>query len=278
MSSSQTAVRDRLVALGVGGELAAQAASVAGSVGEALLLLGLGPDGRAAAVAAKDWKEGFCEKNQRYYYFTAAASQWDAPLVFRFQEWCLDAQLYGISVPLSRDLYQRVDALAARHPAAVAQRALATTATLLENVAACDNSVEKFRVVKVGNPKFKAAVWDVAGAPAVLAAAGFKARGASVELDAGAPLGPLRAVAARCRRLAEGRGHGGAAELLRAGGAGGAARPPSAFYGAPGFRHQQQIWHCSACDHPINDGSERLWTGQHDAPRGEFRSARRPRC
>jgi hypothetical protein len=90
MSSSQTAVRDRLVALGVGGELAAQAASVAGSVGEALLLLGLGPDGRAAAVAAKDWKEGFCEKNQRYYYFTAAASQWDAPLVFRFQEWCLE--------------------------------------------------------------------------------------------------------------------------------------------------------------------------------------------
>lgn len=34
-----------------------------------------------------------------------------------------------------------------------------------------------------------------------------------------------------------------------------------------------QIWHCNICDHPINDGSERLWTGKHDAPHGEFRHA-----
>ncbi len=32
-----------------------------------------------------------------------------------------------------------------------------------------------------------------------------------------------------------------------------------------------QIFHCSVCDRPINDGSERLWTGRHDAPPGEYR-------
>lgn len=36
-------------------------------------------------------------------------------------------------------------------------------------------------------------------------------------------------------------------------------------------RYQQEIYECSECSHPINDGSERLWTRSHDAPRGEFR-------
>lgn len=34
---------------------------------------------------------------------------------------------------------------------------------------------------------------------------------------------------------------------------------------------QIQIWHCTLCGHPINDGSERLWTGRFDAPQGEYR-------
>jgi hypothetical protein len=270
---SSEAITARLVALGVGSDLAAAAASVAGSVDEALLLLGRGPDGTPEDPPLKAWKEGFCEENQRYYYFTPAASQWDAPLALRFQEWSLDSTLYGISVRAARDVYQRCDALAARHSAAVARAALSTLATLLDNVAGCDNSVERFRTVRTSNPKFKSAVWDVAGGPELLRIAGFRNQGGAVVWDPGAALGPLRAAAARGRRLADGKGHTGAAEFLPAGrGGGGAARPPSPLYGTPGFEHQERIYHCSCCDHPINDGSAKVWTGRHDAPRGEYRS------
>ena len=40
---------------------------------------------------------------------------------------------------------------------------------------------------------------------------------------------------------------------------------------SPGFRYQTVIHHCSLCDHPINDGSERLFTGSYDSPKGECR-------
>ena len=89
----------------------------------------------------------------------------------------------------------------------------------------------------------------------------------------------IRALAAHCRPA--GWALGGAAPLLpppsplarrplpcRAGSGG---RPPSPHYGKPGFRYQGRIYHCSCCDHPINDGSERLFTGRHDAPHGEYR-------
>jgi hypothetical protein len=36
-------------------------------------------------------------------------------------------------------------------------------------------------------------------------------------------------------------------------------------------RYQQVVHECSLCSHPINDGSERLWTGRHEAPHGEYR-------
>ena len=46
-------------------------------------------------------------------------------------------------------------------------QALATLAKVACNVADCGNSVEKYRAVKVENPKFRAAVWDVPGAAQV---------------------------------------------------------------------------------------------------------------
>lgn len=42
-------------------------------------------------------------------------------------------------------------------------QALAMLATLAGNAAGCGNTVEKFRIVKVENPKFRAAVWDLPG-------------------------------------------------------------------------------------------------------------------
>lgn len=182
----------------------------------------------------------------------------------------------------------------------------------------------------------------------ILFLVGFKRQGGCLSVAADAPLGALRAAAARLRRLADKKGHSGAAEHVPPDG----GRPASPFYGQPGFRYQEQvgwspltwrrwpprwapvlrppaqhsispgtlppavvwacagpnagcllqgqafirgtgrlastappcaccprplpqIWHCSVCDHPINDGSERLWTGRHDAPHGEYRRAGR---
>lgn len=39
----------------------------------------------------------------------------------------------------------------------------------------------------------------------------------------------------------------------------------------PDFAYQRVVFRCSCCNHPINDGSCRLWSGRFDAPRGEFR-------
>lgn len=50
------------------------------------------------------------------------------------------------------------------------------------------------------------------------------------------------------------------------------ARPvPALLQGTPGYRYQETIHYSSSCDCGINDGSERLFTGLHTAPRGEFR-------
>lgn len=245
---------------------------VASNITEALAFLGREPDGRPQPHL-KHWRELFAEREQRLYYVNdeVGYNSWTAPPYFKFREWSLDSQLYGIPLRLARDLYETLDAFLARHPPEVVFGALAVLARLVCNVADCGNSLERFRSVKVDNPKFRAAVWDVPGASQILFMVGFKRQGPSLSIAAGAPLGPLQAAAARLRRLADKKGHSGTAEHVPPDGARGSARPASPFYGQPGFRHQEQIWHCSACDHPINDGSERLWTGRHDAPHGEYR-------
>lgn len=51
-------------------------------------------------------------------------------------------------------------------------------------------------------------------------------------------------------------------------------RPQAMSFLGSTHRYQEQIWHCSVCNHPINDGSERLWTPNPEAPRGEYRCMR----
>ena len=119
-------------------------------------------------------------------------------------------------------------------------------------------------------------MWEVPAAAAVLRLVGFRPQGDVVALPESANLPLIRAAASRLRRLAARKGHSGSAISVPPDGdaaTGGSGRPPSPFYNTPGFRWQQRIYHCSACDHPINDGSERLWGGRHDAPQGEYRFA-----
>lgn len=47
--------------------------------------------------------------------------------------------------------------------------------------------------------------------------------------------------------------------------------PPPSDLPTHRHRYQREIFECSVCSHPINDGSERLFSRRHDAPKGEFR-------
>jgi hypothetical protein len=157
-------------------------------------------------------------------------------------------------------------------------------AKIVNNVVACNNTQPQFRTLKLSNPKLQQHVWSFPAAAEVLYCLGWaRAPPAAAEqaaseaqvvsLPADVPLGPLQAAASRLQRLVEQKGHSGQAEHVAPDGtgAGSSGRPPSKLYGCPGFLYQQQIWHCSVCDHAINDGSERLWTGRADAPHGEYR-------
>lgn len=240
---------------------------------EALAMLGRGPDG-AVALRRGDICEWLSTAEDRYYYSIKGhpGTNWHPPAAFGYSEWALDADLYGISLRAARDVYLALDALLRQHPPGVALPAISTIAKVLGNVADCGNSVERYRTVRLDNEAFRKKVGAVPGATDVLLLAGFKIAGDALVLPEGAALGALRAAAARARRLADRRGHSGEATPDASGSADASAtRPESPYYGAPGFQYQERIYHCCSCDAPINDGSERLWSGRHDAPPGEYR-------
>lgn len=72
---------------------------------------------------------------------------------------------------------------------------------------------------------------------------GWQQQGDTLSLAADAPLGPLQAAASRLRRLADKKGHSGEAVAVRPAGEDG-SRPPSPYYGTPGFQYQEQVSGC----------------------------------
>jgi hypothetical protein len=195
--------------------------------------------------------------------------------------------LYQIPLLSARDVYLGLDALLQQHSPNRSWPAITTLSKILGNIAACGNTEEKYRSIRLNNEKFNKTVCFVHGALDVLLFTGFQLVGEQVLFPENSPLGVLKAAAARAARLVEKKGHSGEARMdKRSSGSGEGAslqqplqeqqqqqqqRPPSPFYGAPGFLHQERIYHCNVCNHPINDGSERLFTGRHDAPVGEYR-------
>jgi hypothetical protein len=76
----------------------------------------------------------------------------------------------------------------------------------------------------------------------ILFLAGWQRQGGLLSLPANAALGPVQAAASRLRRLADKKGHSGAAISVKADGDGdGGGRPASQFYNTPGFRYQEQV-------------------------------------
>lgn len=266
---------ETLVALGVAEETAEAVDQVARNLHEALQFLGRQPDG-SVQPHLKQWKEHWSLEWSRPYYCNSdiGYNSWEAPPCFKFAEWRLDASLFpGLSIRKARDIYLALDQLFARHIGDKATAALRVLSKLVGNVADCGNSVERYCSVKTSNPAFQSAVWDLPGGADLLLLLGWRHQGEVLSLPGDAPLPPIQAAAARLRRLADAKGHSGDAVATQPDGstAGSVARPASQHYGAPGFQYQEQIWHCSQCNHPINDGSERLFTRRHDAPHGEYR-------
>lgn len=273
-------VVDRLIAMGVGPLDARHAAQLTPNLHEALHLVGRNPDGTVAADGdPNEWREYWSLDYYKYYYCCDAigANQWDAPPCFRFREWSIDSTMYDMPITTARGIYEGLDALVRRHPSDSVQRSLETLSKILGNIADYNNAVDKFRSIKLTNQRFKTDIAVHPEAMELLTCVGFRVNptAETVDLPANALIGPIQAAAARTSRLASKRGHSGSAKPGGGDADGGdtasGSRPPSRFYGAPGFRYQERIYHCNVCDHPINDGSERLWTRQHDAPHGEYR-------
>ncbi|GIL90688.1 hypothetical protein Vretifemale_18466 [Volvox reticuliferus] len=153
--------------------------------------------------------------------------------------------------------------------------ALGLLGRLTGNIVSCGNTVEKYRVVKKSNPKIQEALQVAHGGEAVLLAAGFVERpagGDTLVFPAPGPEGepdmrPLIAINSKIHQLVSRKGFTGMARDSDDTG----STTRSRHAGLPGFRYQHEIFECSCCGRPINDGSDRLVTRKHDAPRGEFR-------
>lgn len=271
-----------LINLGIARSEASTVAEVTQLPEEALQLLGRRSDG-TISLSRKEVEEWYSEEHQKFFYAIKGepTTSWTPPACFAFSEWALDASVYHISVRTARDVYMTLDTLITGHPPQIAFPAVETLAKILGNISDCSNENPKYRCIRLSNEKFKKTVCEVPGAIDVLLLSGFQLLDDAVILPENAPLQILRATAARASSLATKKGHSGSAKSdgssppeatsSDSNTQPSAGTPPSPFYGTPGFLYQERIYHCSHCDHPINDGSERLWTGRHDAPLGEYR-------
>ncbi|GFH17886.1 ZZ-type domain-containing protein [Haematococcus lacustris] len=200
-------------------------------------------------------------------------------------EWVLDADLYQVDITLACGAFKAVHLLLEGHwhnPDKLWQ-CMALLARLVGNVSGCQNSQEKFRQVRADNPKVRDQVLALAGAQGVLMAAGFQKAGDVFSYPAAATEQMLKLtglVASKLQQLVDRKGFSGQLpagcakpvdDEVAASGSSSVSARMTRWHNTPGFRYQQDIHCCSLCAHPINDGSERLFTGAHDAPRGEFR-------
>ncbi|KAF5840730.1 hypothetical protein DUNSADRAFT_15826 [Dunaliella salina] len=154
---------------------------------------------------------------------------------------------------------------------------VALLARLVRNVVACSNGVDKYRRIKASNQKVKDEILSLPGASCVIVEAGFlqtrdgsgdflfPSPGATGEQES---LKRASLVAAKLQQLVDKRGFTGmATEVDDTEG----NTKMNKWTGKPGFMYQQDIYECSVCASPINDGSERLFTRKWDAPHGQFR-------
>mmetsp|Transcript_34016 Transcript_34016/g.75413 ORF Transcript_34016/g.75413 Transcript_34016/m.75413 type:complete len:366 (+) Transcript_34016:194-1291(+) len=267
-------LKQKLLDQGVALEQAVACSKLFASAQEALPYIGSVQD-RATAYSTA-WQEYYSIKYQRFYYCNKQTgdNSWDIPPQVLLREWMLDADLYRIDVTLARDttmvLLRMMDG--SWHRAEALWGAVELMSRVVGNVVQCGNSVEKYRHIRCDNAKFRDKVLALPGAMDVLRQAGFTQGREMVSFPPVCPdMGPATVMAAKLQQLHDRRGFTGSAIHHDDSASSGTAASTSRHAGKPGFRFQAEIFECSVCAHAINDGSERLFTKSHDAPKGEFR-------
>uniref|UniRef100_A0A7S3VHH8 WW domain-containing protein n=2 Tax=Dunaliella tertiolecta TaxID=3047 RepID=A0A7S3VHH8_DUNTE len=232
------------------------------------------------------WKEYFSKKYQRYYYHGEHGQNgWDYPQQLQLQDWMLDSEMYGLNIVAAATICRRMQELLYDSWAAPGPlwKGVALLARLMCNVVACSNGIDKYRCIKASNQKVKEDILSLPGASCVIVEAGFvqtgdgsgdflfPSPGAAGEQEA---LKRASLVAAKLQQLVDKRGFTGMATEVDdtdAGLSGHGNTKRNKWTGKPGFMYQQDVYECSVCASPINDGSERLFTRKWDAPHGQFR-------
>ncbi|KAG1669399.1 hypothetical protein FOA52_004050 [Chlamydomonas sp. UWO 241] len=293
--SGKQAFIEKLKAAGAVSDEAEACWQLFGSAEEALPFLNTADDGRRGYKSP--WQEYYSLKYSRFYYCNDAIgfNSWDMPPPMQLAEWMVDTGLYGVDVTAARDVYSTLRTVldASWHRAGALWAGVALLHKLVGNVAGCGNTVAKYRMVKLDNPKLREAAFSLPGAEVLLQRAGFSKFAQSLifpdppkELAGGADEGArrahtaktdehVRAVRTACmyeaklQQLSSRKGFTGSAKEVDDTASGSGAG--SKHSGKPGFKYQKDIIECSLCAHPINDGTDRLRIKAHDTPRGEFR-------
>mmetsp|Transcript_8652 Transcript_8652/g.14914 ORF Transcript_8652/g.14914 Transcript_8652/m.14914 type:complete len:355 (-) Transcript_8652:285-1349(-) len=226
------------------------------------------------------WREFWSQKYERYYYCndTTGYNSWTIPKPVQLREWMMDAELYTVDIQVARALFRSMQQLLDTNWAVPRElwSCVALLAKIVGNISGCGNSNPKFRTVKADNAAIRDKVLALDGAGELLLAAGFTFYGGVYTFAAAAPAMMMHAlvlVAAKLQQLHDKRGFTGGATFVKDDAVPGQQGAPqqTAWHGTPGFRWQTNIYECSSCQQPINDGSERLFSRSHDAPVGQFR-------
>eukprot|EP00200_Dunaliella_tertiolecta_P005785 CAMPEP_0202338190 /NCGR_PEP_ID=MMETSP1126-20121109/562_1 /ASSEMBLY_ACC=CAM_ASM_000457 /TAXON_ID=3047 /ORGANISM="Dunaliella tertiolecta, Strain CCMP1320" /LENGTH=367 /DNA_ID=CAMNT_0048928513 /DNA_START=78 /DNA_END=1182 /DNA_ORIENTATION=- len=222
------------------------------------------------------WKEYFSKKYQRYYYHGEHGQNgWDYPQQLQLQDWMLDSEMYGLNIVAAATICRRMQELLYDSWAAPGPlwKGVALLARLMCNVVACSNGIDKYRCIKASNQKVKEDILSLPGASCVIVEAGFvqtgdgsgdflfPSPGAAGEQEA---LKRASLVAAKLQQLVDKRGFTGMATEVDdtdAGLSGHGNTKRNKWTGKPGFMYQQDVYECSVCASPINDGSERFLHG-----------------
>jgi hypothetical protein len=259
-----------LLARGVGAAAAAEASAL-------LSPSGCSADAAAEAVRACAagrccWRELFSTRyGGRAYYHNrdGDATTWDEPPSHALWTGRCDAAAFDCDVAHVAAVASAVRAL--HFAAGSAWFEARDTARALLSAAVTALPGARERTLRPGNAALQARLLRHApAAEALLLAAGFRRESGEdgeprLRLPQEAPSGPLRCAVARLEAAC--RLEDDSSSAANADSASASATPEEAAM----RRYQRVVHRCACCGRSINDGSERAWTGRHDAPRGEFR-------
>ena len=269
-------LKESLVSHGAYYQEAEACAELFDSVQEALPYISTADDGKRGFKSP--WQEYWSLKYRRYYYCNDSIgfNSWDMPGKMKLIEWLVDVDLYRVTIKQARALMEMLLSLMNQHHHEPDRlwACLNMLAKLMGNISSCNNTIEKYRTIKMDNVKIQEAIGSISGAFDVLMWAGFKKEAHLLVFpdildEAGEK--KLAIVNAKLFQLNSKTGFTGSAKEVDDHSSS-SSSTRSKHSSKPGFRYQDHIYECSNCHEPINDGTDWVRTrGAEGVPRGEFR-------